>query len=123
MAKNEMNDQLIARREKMDEMRENGIEPFGVRKFDRQDLARTLNEKYSNEDKDELNADMPKTKIAGRMLAKRGKGKVGFADLYDRTGKIQIYVRKDIVGEDNYKIFKKSDIGDFLGIEIGRAHV
>ena len=55
MAKNEMNDQLIARREKMDEMRENGIEPFGVRKFDRQDLARTLNEKYSNEDKDELN--------------------------------------------------------------------
>ena len=48
MAKNEMNDQLIARREKMDEMRENGIEPFGVRKFDRQDLARTLNEKYSN---------------------------------------------------------------------------
>ena len=43
-----MNDQLIARREKMDEMRENGIEPFGVRKFDRQDLARTLNEKYSN---------------------------------------------------------------------------
>ena len=41
-------------REKMDEMRENGIEPFGVRKFDRQDLARTLNEKYSNEDKDEL---------------------------------------------------------------------
>jgi lysyl-tRNA synthetase class 2 len=117
VAKNEMNDQLIVRREKMDEMRENGIEPFGVRKFDRQDLARTLNEKYSKEDKDELNADMPMTKIAGRMLAKRGKGKVGFADLYDRTGKIQIYVRKDIVGEDNYKIFKKSDIGDFLGID------
>ena len=69
-----MNDQLIARREKMDEMRENGIEPFGVRKFDRQDLARTLEEKYGNEDKEELNADMPKTKIAGRMLAaKRGK--------------------------------------------------
>ena len=112
-----MNEQLIARREKMDEMRENCIEPFDVRKFNRQDLARTLNEKYSNEDKDELNADMPMTKIAGRMLAKRGKGKVGFADLYDRTGKIQIYVRKDIVGEDNYKIFKKSDIGDFLGMD------
>ena len=112
-----MNDQLIVRREKMEEMRENGIEPFGVRKFDRQDLARTLNEKYANEDKDELNADMPKTKVAGRMLAKRGKGKVGFADIYDRTGKIQIYVRKDIVGEDNYKIFKKADIGDFLGID------
>ena len=81
MAKNEMNDQLIARREKMDEMRENGIEPFGVRKFDRQDLARTLNGKYSNEDKDELNAEMPMTKFEGRMLAKRVKGKVRFADL------------------------------------------
>ena len=112
-----MNDQLIVRRQKMEELRENGIEPFGRRKFDRQDLASTLEEKYGNEDKEELNADMPKTKIAGRMLAKRGKGKVGFADLYDRTGKIQIYVRKDIVGEDNYKIFKKSDIGDFLGID------
>ncbi len=112
-----MNDQLIARRQKMEELRDNGIEPFGVRKFDRQDLARTLNEKYKDEDKDELNEDMPKTKIAGRMLAKRGKGKVGFADIYDRTGKIQIYVRKDIVGEENYQIFKKSDIGDFLGID------
>ena len=117
MAKSEMNDQLIVRRQKLDELRENGIEPFGMRKFDRQDLARSLNEKYAEDDKDELNAELPKTKIAGRMLAKRGKGKVGFADLYDRTGKIQIYVRKDIVGEDNYKIFKKSDIGDFLGID------
>ena len=76
MAKNEMNDQLRVRRQKMDEMRENGIEPFGQRKFDRQDLAATLDEKYGNEDKDELNNDMPKTKVAGRMLAKRGKGKV-----------------------------------------------
>jgi lysyl-tRNA synthetase class 2 len=116
LAKNEVNDQIINRHKKMDELRENGIDPFGT-KFDRQDLAKTLAEKYGAEDKEELNADMPKTKIAGRMLAKRGKGKVGFADLYDRTGKIQIYVRKDIVGEDNYQIFKKSDLGDFLGIE------
>ena len=63
-----MNDQLIVRRQKMEELRENGIEPFGQRKFDRQDLASTLEEKYGNEDKEELNADMPKTKIAGRML-------------------------------------------------------
>ncbi|MDO4912662.1 MAG: lysine--tRNA ligase [Lactobacillus sp.] len=115
MAKNEMNDQLQVRREKMEELRENGIDPFGS-KFERLDLAKTLEKKYAKEDKDELNADMPKTQIAGRMLAKRGKGKVGFADLYDRTGKMQIYVRKDIVGEENYQIFKKSDIGDHLGI-------
>jgi len=116
LAKNELNDQLIVRREKLEELRESGLEPFG-RKYERTDLARTLDEKYKGEDKDELNADMPQTKIAGRMMAKRGKGKVGFADIYDRTGKIQIYVRKDIVGEENYQIFKKSDLGDFLGIE------
>ncbi|MCE2139034.1 lysine--tRNA ligase, partial [Streptococcus thermophilus] len=54
--------------------------------------------------------------IAGRMLAKRGKGKVGFADIWDRSGKMQLYIRKDVVGEDTYHIFKRSDIGDFLGI-------
>ncbi|MDN6028448.1 MAG: lysine--tRNA ligase [Lactobacillus sp.] len=115
MAKNEMNDQLLVRRQKLDELRENGIDPFGS-KFARQDLAKTLAQKYDARDKEELNAAKLETKVAGRMLAKRGKGKVGFADLYDRSGKIQIYVRKDIVGPDNYQIFKKADIGDFLGI-------
>lgn len=99
-----MNDQLLVRRQKLDELRENGIDPFGS-KFARQDLAKTLAQKYDVRDKEELNAAKLETKVAGRMLAKRGKGKVGFADLYDRSGKIQIYVRKDIVGPDNYQIF------------------
>ena len=116
LAKNEINDQVLVRRQKLEELKEMGIEPFG-RKYDREALARDLDEKYLGLDKDELNANMPKTKIAGRMLAKRGKGKVGFADLYDRSGKIQIYVRKDMVGEENYQIFKKADLGDFLGVE------
>lgn len=106
MAKNEVNDQLLVRRQKLEELKEMGIEPFG-RKYDREALARDLDEKYGSFDKDELNADMPKTKVAGRMMAKRGKGKVGFADLYDRSGKIQIYVRKDIVGEDNYQFSRR----------------
>ncbi len=50
-------------------------------------------------------------------MTKRGKGKVGFAHIQDREGQIQIYVRKDAVGEENYEIFKKADLGDFLGIE------
>ncbi len=115
MAKNEINDQLLVRRQKLDELREKGIDPFGSR-FDRQDLAETLARKYSQEDKETLNENSPETTVAGRMMAKRGKGKVGFADLHDRTGKIQIYVRKDVVGEENYKIFKRADLGDFLGI-------
>ena len=50
-------------------------------------------------------------------MTKRGKGKVGFAHIQDRDGQIQIYVRKDAVGEENYDIFKKADLGDFLGVE------
>ena len=55
--------------------------------------------------------------VAGRLMTKRGKGKVGFAHLQDREGQIQLYVRKDEVGEENYEIFKKADLGDFLGVE------
>ncbi|WP_349630349.1 lysine--tRNA ligase [Lentilactobacillus sp. Marseille-Q4993] len=110
-----MNDQLRVRREKMNELREEGIDPFGHR-FERTDLAQELHDKYENEDKDELMDQNKKVTIAGRMMSKRGKGKVGFADLRDRSGRIQIYVRKDIVGEDVYHIFKRSDIGDHLGI-------
>lgn len=112
----EMNDQLRVRREKMEELREQGIDPFGKR-FDRTDLAKDIHTKYDREEKDQLEEDTPTATIAGRMMTKRGKGKVGFADIRDRSGKIQIYVRKDVVGEENYKIFKRADLGDFLGIE------
>lgn len=116
MAKDtEMNDQMLARRQKMDALRENGIDPFGHR-FDRSHLAKQLHDQYDDTDKDDLAAKPIEVTIAGRMMAKRGKGKVGFADLRDRSGRIQIYVRKDVVGDDNYQIFKKSDLGDFLGI-------
>ncbi|KRM09633.1 lysyl-tRNA synthetase [Lentilactobacillus farraginis DSM 18382 = JCM 14108] len=111
----EMNDQMIVRRQKMDELRKEGIDPFGHR-FERTYLASQLHEEFDDTDKDDLMEMDKKVVIAGRMMAKRGKGKVGFADLKDRTGKIQIYVRKDIVGEDVYHIFKRSDIGDHLGI-------
>lgn len=111
-----MNDQMLARREKMTELRENGIDPFG-QKFDRTALAGDLHAEYGDLEKDVLNEKHLVVKIAGRMMSKRGKGKVGFADLKDRSGKMQIYVRKDVVGEENYFIFKKSDLGDWLGVE------
>lgn len=111
-----MNDQMLARREKMAELRENGIDPFG-QKFERTALAGELHDKYADLDKETLDEKHLIVKIAGRMMSKRGKGKVGFADIKDRSGKIQIYVRKDVVGEENYFIFKKSDLGDWLGVE------
>ncbi|MFD1670587.1 lysine--tRNA ligase [Agrilactobacillus yilanensis] len=110
-----MNDQLKVRREKLQELIDEGVDPFGHR-FERTDVAATLNEKYGDQTKEMLEAKPIKVIIAGRMQTKRGKGKVGFADIHDRTGKVQIYVRKDVVGEENYHIFKRSDLGDFLGV-------
>ena len=111
----EMNDQMIARREKMEALREAGIDPFGHR-FDRTHTAAKVREEFGEDDKETLLDEKPEVTIAGRMMSKRGKGKVGFADIRDRSGKMQIYVRKDVVGDDNYMIFKKADLGDILGI-------
>jgi lysyl-tRNA synthetase class 2 len=111
----QMNDQLRVRREKLQELYDEGVDPFGSR-FERTLLAQEIHDKYGDEDKDTLEEQDLPVVIAGRMMTKRGKGKVGFADIRDRSGKIQIYVRKDEVGEENYHIFKRADIGDHLGI-------
>lgn len=85
--------------------------------FERTATSGQLKEKYADKTKEELHDINETATIAGRLMTKRGKGKVGFAHLQDREGQIQIYVRKDTVGDDNYQIFKKADIGDFLGVE------
>lgn len=112
---NEMNDQMQVRREKMEKLREAGIDPFGQR-FERNFNSKSLHEQYDEKTKEELEELDITASIAGRMITKRGKGKVGFAHLQDRDGTIQIYVRKDAVGEEQYAIFKQADLGDFLGI-------
>lgn len=112
----ELNDQMKVRREKMEELREKGISPFG-KKFIRTTDSGELHQNFDADSKEDLEAKALTAMIAGRMMTKRGKGKVGFANLKDREGQIQIYVRKDIVGEENYDIFKKSDLGDILGVE------
>lgn len=111
----EMNDQMRVRREKMDILREEGIDPFGAR-FERTTNSKKLHETYDANTKEELLEKQLTASIAGRMMTKRGKGKVGFAHLQDREGQIQIYVRKDEVGEEAYAIFKKGDLGDFFGV-------
>ena len=110
-----MNDQLRVRREKMQELRDQGIDPFGHR-FERTHLAAQLHEKYGDLTKEELEEKDVKATIAGRIISKRGKGKVGFSDIKDRSGKMQLYVRKDVLGEDVYKIYKRCDLGDFIGV-------
>jgi lysyl-tRNA synthetase class 2 len=111
----EMNDQLIVRREKMAELREKGLDPFGSR-FERTTNSKELHETYDKHTKEELSELGAVATVAGRMMTKRGKGKVGFAHLQDREGQIQIYVRKDAVGEEEYDLFKQADLGDFIGV-------
>lgn len=111
----EMNDQLIVRREKMNHLREEGIDPFGSR-FDRTHNSKELHDLYDDLTKEELQEKNITATVAGRIMTKRGKGKVGFAHLQDREGQIQIYVRKDTVGEEDYAIFKQADLGDFIGV-------
>lgn len=111
----EMNDQMRVRREKMEAIREEGGDPFGKR-FERTANSQELHEKYDNNTKEELHEMELTASVAGRMMTKRGKGKAGFAHLQDREGQIQIYVRKDEVGDENYEIFKRADLGDFFGV-------
>ncbi|GGE36333.1 lysine--tRNA ligase [Streptococcus himalayensis] len=112
----ELNDQQLVRREKMAALSEKGIDPFGKR-FERTANSAELKAQYEDKSKEDL-AELGATAvIAGRMMTKRGKGKAGFAHIQDREGQIQIYVRKDDVGEENYELFNKADLGDFIGVE------
>lgn len=111
----ELNDQLQVRREKLADLYAKDIDPFGSR-FERTHLSSELHEAYDADTKEELAAKEETATVAGRIMTKRGKGKVGFAHLQDRKGQIQIYVRKDTVGEEDYEIFKNADLGDFIGV-------
>lgn len=111
-----LNDQLIVRREKMQELKEKGVNPFADR-YERTHLSRQLHEEFDEETKEEIEEKEVRVSVAGRIVSKRGKGKAGFAHLQDREGRVQIYVRKDGVGEEEYSVFTMADLGDFVGVE------
>ena len=111
-----LNDQMIKRREKMTELRDAGIDPFGHR-FDRTHMASELHTLYDDVSGEDLETQANEVAIAGRMMTKRRSGKISFADIKDRSGRIQVFVQKPVVGEDIYEWFKKSDLGDWLGFK------
>ncbi|MEY2305641.1 lysine--tRNA ligase [Bacillus tropicus] len=112
----ELNDQLLVRREKLHNLREQGIDPFGKR-FERTNATNELLSLYGEFSKEELEEKEISVSIAGRIMTKRGKGKAGFAHIQDLHGQVQIYVRKDAVGDEEYELFKTADLGDLVGIE------
>ena len=119
LTETEINEQMQFRINKMNQLAELGLEPFG-RKFNwthhAQDIA---------DDFEELSEKETVVRLAGRVMAIRGHGKTAFLDLLDKTGRIQLYVRKDALGEDNYGIIKLMDIGDIIGVSgtVFRTHM
>lgn len=111
----ELNEQMLVRREKLATYQEQGIDPFG-RKFPRTHVADVLHDSYDDFTKEELEEKKARVTIAGRIMTKRGKGKVGFAHIQDASGQIQLYVRKDAIGDEAYEIYNTIDIGDIVGV-------
>ena len=111
----ELNDQLLVRRQKMTAIQENGQDPFGSR-FERTHLSTEVREQFADQTKEQLEEHLQEVIIAGRIMTKRGKGKAGFAHIQDLSGQIQIYVRQDHVGEEAYELFKQADLGDIVGV-------
>ncbi|CAG9623412.1 lysine--tRNA ligase [Sutcliffiella rhizosphaerae] len=110
-----LNDQLMVRREKLQKHRDKGLDPFGAR-FERTADSKQLIEQYGDLEKDQLDEQEISVTLAGRIMTKRGKGKAGFAHVQDLTGQIQLYVRKDAVGDDAYEVFNAIDLGDIVGV-------
>lgn len=111
----ELNDQLIVRREKLDTLRAEGIDPFGG-KFARTISPEEIVSQYEGKTKEELEEAAIEVSVAGRIMTKRVKGKVGFTHIQDRFHQVQIYIRKDGVGEEAYDLFKLADLGDIVGV-------
>jgi len=111
----EINELIEQRMKKLVELRQSGIEPFGGF-FDAENNASELLHKYASVDKETLEADPVSCSLAGRIVAMRDFGKAAFAHIQDTTGKIQVYFRKNILGE-KFLLLKKIDIGDIIGLK------
>ncbi|MBQ6655099.1 MAG: lysine--tRNA ligase [Erysipelotrichaceae bacterium] len=111
-----LNDQQLARREKMKQLKELGIEPFG-NAYQVTHHAEELRRQYGEKSKEELEELNLEVSVAGRIMSKRRMGKLGFMHIQDKSGQIQIVINKGVVGEEIYEIFKINDVGDIVGIE------
>lgn len=107
---NQLSELLQIRRDKLKELQEAGRNPFEITKYDVTHKAQEIKDNYA-----ELEGQ--RVSVAGRLMSKRGMGKVGFCHLADLTGQIQLFVKKDMLGDEEYAIFKKYDIGDIVGAE------
>lgn len=111
-----LNDQQAARRAKMEDLRRQGIDPFG-QAYEQSDHVADLRARCGSMTAEELEEADITVSAAGRILAKRRMGKLGFVTLLDRSGRIQVIVNQRIVGDEIYELFKQADLGDIIGIK------
>ncbi len=126
----EISELLQIRRDKLKEMVDSGCDPFQITKFNRTHSTKDICTNYTEEERTVTARGEEKqivakispldgqiVVVAGRIMSKRGMGKVGFADIQDMDGRVQLFVKNDILGDDAYNAFKKYDIGDIIGAE------
>ena len=124
----ELNEIIQVRHDKLKELKDEGRDPFVITKFDRTHSSSDISDGYTTEERIiEVRGEQKNVTakisplngknvcVAGRIMSKRGMGKVGFVHISDKEGQIQLFVKKDILGEDEYAHFKKLDIGDIIG--------
>ena len=109
-AEQDLSEILQVRRDKLAALRAKGRDPFQETKFDVTHHAQDIKDNFDALEGSEV-------RIAGRLMSKRGMGKVSFCDLQDKSGRIQLYARKDEMDEEEYNRFKKYDIGDIVGVD------
>ena len=111
-----LTEQELVRRGKLEKYKELGIDPFGhaYNTTHHSDEVKKLGQGYSHEELEEKKIEVS---VAGRIMFIRKMGKASFFSIQDKAGFIQIYIRKDVVGEDQYNLFKMADIGDIVGIK------
>jgi len=111
----EFTDQELVRREKANNIKEMGIDPFGT-KFERTNFAKDIKEKYADIDHEAFENMDDTATVAGRIMFIRKMGKASFFTIQDKTDKIQIYISINDIGEESYNLFKTADLGDIVGV-------
>ena len=106
----QIGDVVKVRHEKLSELVQNGMDPFVITKFDQKHHIGEIRENYADFEGKQVS-------VAGRLMAKRKMGSVSFGNVADVSGNMQIFVKRDTLGEDAYNLFKKYDIGDIVGVE------
>ncbi|MBS4537555.1 lysine--tRNA ligase [Clostridium sp. D2Q-11] len=107
---NNLSELLQIRRDKLQKLKEMGKDPFKIEKYEPTHHSKTIIDNF-----DEMEGKS--VVLAGRIMSRRGQGKVGFYDIQDSEGRIQMFAKKDLIGEEEYELLKTYDIGDIIGLE------